>query len=435
MCRNTSVKPSATSTMWRNGRGWASALAGATAGLLIAALCGCDTRSSRPEPPPIPAKPTADSPRPTNQTPTPPQPPAPAKPVVAGPGPRWVCDQPEINFGEVWEGETILRNYQFRNAGTETLKIPKIKPHCSCSAADNYTKEVPPGGTGVIPFQMNTANKPDGPVREYLDLTTNDPTNPTPRIFLTGRINAVCNVVVTYDSLYERDRAAGKNPNSVEKMKGSFGTIKADDQFQRIIKLQNPRPNQPLQLTLQSPTDLGRFHIGFRETIPGMEYELTVEGRPPFPVNQTSVPITFRTNLQERPQFVLFLYAFVAPRIQVIPEKIVYDPERFAGQERPIRIINNGNTPLEVTEISCSEPRYVLALQPRDPAKPQDETIKVFLPGDGYVVPPYGELITIKTTDPEKAVINITVLPDLRAPATPRPPDRPLQMHPVPIHR
>ncbi len=400
---------------------------------------GCDT-SPPPSPAPnqaLSAQPATPGTAPARVTPKAMDKPTtpPAKPVASGTGPRWVCDQPQIDFGEVWEGDTVLRNFTFRNAGTETLRIPKIRPHCSCSAADNYTREVPPGGTGTIPFEMKTVNKPDGPVNEYLDINTNDPTNPTPRIYLKGRINAVCNVLVTYDATYERDRAAGKNPSSVEKMKGSFGTIKADDQLERVIKLQNPRPHQPLELTLQSPTDLGRFQLEFTETVPGMEYQLTVRGRPPFPIGQTAVPVSFRTNIPQRPQFVLSLYAFVPPRIQVIPEKIVYDPEKYAGRERPIRIINNGTTPVEVTAIACSEPRYVIALQPRDPAKPQEETIKVTLPDGGYVVPPYGEVIVINTNDPEKAVINIYVLPDLNAQPTPRPPDRPLQMHTIPLGR
>lgn len=39
------------------------------------------------------------------------------------PGPRWACDKPSITLDPVWRGEPLVYNFNFRNDGTEDLRV------------------------------------------------------------------------------------------------------------------------------------------------------------------------------------------------------------------------------------------------------------------------------------------------------------------------
>lgn len=412
-----------------------------TIGLVLTiGLAGCDKSAPPTKPALRTPKKSPEIQPPALLTPTPTTPPiqaqpvspTPTPPVAANNGPRWQCDAPIQDFGAVWVGTRVEKRFQIRNIGNEVLKIEEPKPHCSCSSTPDYTKEIPPGGTGIIPFVMTTVNKPNGPINEYLTVETNDPANRSVQIWIRGSIKTVVAEEVTYDSLHEQNKAAGKEVLPIEKMKGAFGKIKADDQLHRIIKLRNTS-GQPLVLTMQPLQAGSKFAVDFKEVVPSEEFELTIRGNPPFPTGWSNLAIAFTTNVPEQPSYLLYASAQVPERLEIIPTKIVYDPKKYGNAARPIKIINHGATPVEIISVATSEPRYTISVQPRNPKAVEDEqVINVYLVGGEYRIPPYGEVIEIRTTDPEKSVIKIQVNPTMDPPA-PRPADKPLQMTPIPL--
>ena len=412
--------------------------------VLLGGLCslGCDKTSVPSVPPPAPATPgkpgvpaSPGAPASPTYSPTkPPTPVPPSTPLPSAPvnGPRWACDQTVLDFGAVWEGATVERKFEFRNPGTATLRIEKPKAHCSCSTTEGWTREVPPGGTGVIPFVLQTANKPHGPLKEYLTIETNDPATRSIQIWLTGDIKTVCSEEVIYDAVYEQKKAAGRKVEEVTKTKASFGKIKAGDRLHRVIRLRNTI-EQPLVLQLLPSAPNPRFRVDFKEITPGQEFELTIIGEPPFPVGDSSMPIRFKTNIPERPLYdKLTAWATVPPRVEVTPQMIVYNLKEASSRTRPIKLINTGTTPVNVLAISTSELRYSIRLRPPDPATPEETVVDVVLPGEGYVVPEQGELIEIRTDDPEWPLIRVPVQPAMQSPLA-RPPDSPPTMYPVPL--
>ncbi len=402
--------------------------------VLIATIWGCD-KSATPQAPGtggVPPGAAAPSASPTAQ---PPQPPSPAPNAVAPSrdGPRWQCDPSTIDFGEVWVGAVIERNFEFRNAGTETLLIDKPKPHCSCSSSPNYTAEVPPGGSGIIPFILKTDNKPNGPLNEYLTIETNDPTNKSTKVWLKGVVRTVLDAVVTYDLRYEQQKAAGLDVEFPAQHKAFFDKVDPNERQHRVIKLQNTS-GQPLSLTLMPVRAGSVFQAELKETVPGEEFELTVTAEPPIEVGRWATPIRFKTNVPQQPIYDLTAYLYVAPRVELIPPKIVIDQQLFLQRSRKITITNYGTTPVEVTAIATSEPQYKISLLPRDPEEPQKQVINIDLPmidGKPYTPPDYGELIEIKTNDAEFPVFRVPVQPRTGSQNAPRPPDKPLQLHPV----
>jgi hypothetical protein len=382
---------------------------------------GCDK-------PPETARPSAESPAAVST-------PAPTyKPAAPGTGPpRWTAEKTVYEFGEVWAGETVDHPFKISNEGGETLLILHARPRCSCTVSENYPREIPPGGSGTIPFKMNTTGK-KGPVDEYITVKTNDPVRPDMNLHARGVVKTVVDAEVTSDSLAQKSPKPAEELAKIKTAAGAFGMIHHDDRLERTIRLRNAT-GRPLALRLAGVhPPASPFKATLQETAPGEEFQLSVVGEPPFPVGQTSATAILETSVPDRPYYNVGLFAYVPDRIEVMPpERIVIDPQYPYVRERKILITNYGKSKLDLTSVSTSEPRYKLEVLPPKSAEEPTWLVKVLLPDAPYSPPSYGELIRIETTDAQKKVIDISVLPSLDEPATPRPEDKPLQLNPIPL--
>jgi hypothetical protein len=199
-----------------------------------------------------------------------------------------------------------------------------------------------------------------------------------------------------------------------------------------VLALRNTS-GQPLALTLLPLPANSRFQAALQETVPGEEFELTVICEPPIPVGSWRTSIRFQTNIPDQPTYTIRAYAQVPTRVEIIPHKIVIDQSTFRTTERKIRIVNHGDTPVELVAIATSDPRFEFVYKAPHPIDPKTQFITVKFPGEKYEPPSYGEVIEIRTNDPEWEVTQILVLPSMKRPPTPRPPDNPLILHPVEI--
>lgn len=417
-------------------------LAGSLCLLGVSTFFGCDSAPAKDEEAAKPLKKSDEnfSPNAWMQTdltrpkkvapiaPTPVRQDAPVMPPAKQPksGPAWQCTTTLHDFGEVWAGATIEHRFEFQNVGTAPLIIPKPKAHCSCSSAPDWSSEVAPGQTGIIPFSLKTQNK-FGPVQEYLDIETNDPLVPKTRVWMQGTVKTVCQCEVIEDA----EAPAPEQLEAVKNRKGYFDKIKATDRLHRVVRMRNTS-GAPLTLEMMPPAAVARqFKFDFKVVEPGQVFDLTIDGEPPFPVGRSGTSLIFRTNIPERRNYILPVVATVPERIEIIPNKIVADETSWQVKRRLIRINNNGSTPIKVTALAVSDPLYKIKLLEPDPKQPAQIQVEVLLPEGDYRPPPYGEVVRIETTDAEKAVIELMVLPSLTKPAAPRPADKPLTLHPA----
>lgn len=409
--------------------------------LLTAQLCGCkpEKDDSGPAPGAQASEAAAPAPTPPVADPAPPDPGEQPKPTNTSSGPRWACDELVHDFGVVWAGTPIRHPFKFRNVGDEVLKILEAKARCSCSVARNYSRQVVPGRTGVIPFILNTGNK-SGAVNEWLTIKTNDPQRPEMKITLTGTVKQVCKLEVISDPILDRPGATPQQIQAAKLAGANFGKIKKNDHLHRVLRLTNTS-GAPLSL-VQQPSRSGprgevatnpRFELELKEIEPGQVFELTIDGKPPFQTGRLFERAVFKTNIPDRPFYTIPITAYLPERIEVMPPKIVADYRSWQIKKRTITITNHGTTPFKVTGMSVSSPDYRLSLRPKNREKPNATVIDVVLPPGEYYPPPWGEVIRITTNDAEKPVIELQVLPDLRLPATKRPADAPLQFYPAPM--
>ena len=120
-------------------------------------------------------------------------------------------------------------------------------------------------------------------------------------------------------------------------------------------------------------------------------------------------------------------------RMNPMPDRIVVDPQYPYIRERPIRIANYGENPVEITTLSATDARYKLEVTRPSPTDPKLWVVKLTLPEPPYAPPAWGELIRIETDDPQKKTIDVPVMPSLDKPLIPRPDDKPLMLVPVPM--
>ena len=75
--------------------------------------------------------------------------PAAAEPSTPAPAPsgpaRIVFEQTEIDFGEVWDTESLEGRFPFTNAGGKPLNITEVKPSCGCTTTELARTRFEPG--------------------------------------------------------------------------------------------------------------------------------------------------------------------------------------------------------------------------------------------------------------------------------------------------
>ena len=63
------------------------------------------------------------------------------------------------DFGDVVKGESVSHKFEFKNTGTEPLIILNVQTTCGCTAPSWPKEPIPPGESGSIFVNFNSAKK------------------------------------------------------------------------------------------------------------------------------------------------------------------------------------------------------------------------------------------------------------------------------------
>lgn len=344
-------------------------------------------------------------------------------------GAWWELDENSYDFGTAWSGQLQSHTFLLKNNGPEPLEIYEMKPSCFCVTTERLAARVLPNRGTSVRFHVNLANRV-GPFLESMTLVTNDPQQPYIVMEMRGDVRMPAVQEVIYDSsLPGGGDATTLGP--VRGMLGTFGKLKRGDvPLKRILRIRNTS-GQPLHLSLLPMfPEKSRFSAALKATIEGEEYELTIDGHPPFDEGRTEAMISLQTNLRDLERFSIPVSVEVVGRIEVRPNLIVVNPNRAAVLERRITIRHDGSQPFVITGLFASDASFDLRLLPQDPAKPNEWRALLKLPGPQWVPPPWGEIIRFETTDAQRPTIDIPVVVDRDIPLSPRPDSVPLAWQP-----
>lgn len=98
-------------------------------------------------------------------------------------GPRIAFAQPVWDFGKAIGGTKLTHDYFFTNTGDATLEVTSVIPGCHCTTAGDWTRHVPPGGTGVIPITFDSKGF-NGPITRAPRVMSNDRQHPETTLML-----------------------------------------------------------------------------------------------------------------------------------------------------------------------------------------------------------------------------------------------------------
>ena len=68
-------------------------------------------------------------------------------------------DEVEFDYGTIYEGDIVKKDFRFRNTGTAPLLIVNATSTCGCTVPDWPKSPIPPDSTGTILVKFDSKNK------------------------------------------------------------------------------------------------------------------------------------------------------------------------------------------------------------------------------------------------------------------------------------
>ena len=266
-------------------------------------------------------------------------------------GPKIQFDSTTYDFGRVNAGTKVRHDFIFTNTGDATLKVTSINPGCHCTTVGDWTHEVEPGKTGVIPIQFDSTGF-GGPIVRTPAVTSNDRINPVVRFQLHGTVSKSVDVNPAFVSM-------------------SIGPD-ANEETNAVVHIVN-NEQQPLELGKPTST-LPSFVAELKTITPGKNYDLIIRTVPPLPAGPSQARITvgvLSTNAQ--PPISVYAMTMVQPLVSMNPPQFTLPAGPLASNATfSVSVRSQSSHPLVLSDPSVNA----------DGAKP---TINVTNPGHDFV--------------------------------------------------
>lgn len=239
---------------------------------------------------------------------------APAAPPAAaaptGPQPKAVAEELTYNAGDVSKGDVITRDFAIKNTGAADLMLLSVKPACGCTAPD-WTKIIPPGGTGKVTLKVDTARF-KGPISKTATVQTNDPELATYRLTVNAN-------VMTYIDVLPTDTA-------------SFRHYRGEEKKEKITIHSNEK--DPLQIKeVKVEGDAIKYALA-KSTDGTNDHELSIWLDPKAPIGTVNGKLTLLTSSPKEPEVVVNVRGTVLGQISVSPSSLYFRIDEGSGGSR-----------------------------------------------------------------------------------------------------
>ena len=68
-------------------------------------------------------------------------------------------DSQSVDLGKIYQGDTIMHTYKFKNTGNMPLVLSNVGASCGCTTPSYSTDPVQPGESGYIKVKFNSKGK------------------------------------------------------------------------------------------------------------------------------------------------------------------------------------------------------------------------------------------------------------------------------------
>jgi hypothetical protein len=207
--------------------------------------------------------------------------------------------------------------------------------------------DIPPGGEGKIEVSFNSSHK-KGQQTQAITVTSNDPVNPTPRIFITAFIE------VEFDfSSYQLD----------------FGKVAKEETVTKsaYLHIKDPQNTKITDITTSSPFILAK-QLKPSGTVDSGDIEVEVTLSPGLPPGRIYETVTAHSNLSSMPQAILRVEGTIIGDVDVNPEALSFiisesaDGSSQSNQQRLSIRARSSAKPLKILSVHDSDDRLQLDL-------------------------------------------------------------------------
>lgn len=313
-----------------------------------------------------------------------------AAPVIA-------FDSTVYKFDKVMAGESVTHDFVFTNTGSAVLRITGVYPSCGCTTAGEWTKEVEPGKTGVIPLQFNS-DRFAGLVDKHATVVCNDKSHPTLQLHLKGSVWRPLEIQPQVAVLNVVSDAPTNNP----------AVVRITSSLPQPISLTGPRSSNPA------------FRAELKTVQPGKSYELIIHAVPPLKQGTVQGTIAVGTSWTNMPTIGVTALAVVQPAVLVLPRQVML-PAASGSNAIPysITIRNNSTHPLTVSDAEVSAPG--VAAEVKEVLPGRQFAIMMKFPAGFEIAQGENVELTVKTSNAQFPLIKVPVRQMARpAPGMPR---------------
>jgi hypothetical protein len=323
-------------------------------------------------------------------------------PQTTSKGPWIQFAAPSHDFGRVRGGEIRKHEFVFTNTGTAVLEITEVRRTCGCTATGEWTRRVAPGETGLIPIEFHSAND-RGTIAKSVTVVSN----------ASGQSNVVLHVKAEIWRPVELEPQAAMIKATSDSSSNAVATIKILNRMEAPMVITEARSSHK---TLGSK---------LKETIPGKEYELTVNVVPPLGLGNVYGKITLQTSLAEAPTVEVPVYVLLQPALEITPRYVSLPAGPLTNRvSRVITIRSLASTPLVLTEPAFSLAGVEAELKEIQTGKLYGLTLT--FPAAFSVPKGVSVEARIKSNYPDTPVLHVPVVAQA-SPSTPASPPTPSQ--------
>jgi hypothetical protein len=334
-------------------------------------------------------------------------------------------DNATFDFGKIWDSDTVSHTFQMVNMGSETVRILNVHATCGCTTTAKWEKQVEPGQTWDLPVKFVAANR-RGKTTKSVVVDTDDPGARRVTFMLTGEITPRLEITPA---------------TSV-----NFGVLQQSSAIKKTLSIA-VKCEEPVTLkNAKADTDLLKANL--REVEPGRKYELDVETVPPLKVTNVRNKVTVETDSKEQPEISVPVYAYVQPRILLLPSALMVPQPLSDEFRRKVTLKATDDVTFHVKEAKVSSPQVGVKVE--TVREGQEYLIWLTVPAETTLAPA-GEKLTITTDDAQMPMLTGTLrtfmapsprnpLTGVRAPGTQRMgagafKGEPRPARPVPVNR
>ena len=306
-------------------------------------------------------------------------------PPALGIGPRIQFATPLYDFGRARAGEPVKYAYVFTNTGDRLLILNTVQPQCGCTAAGEFTRQVEPGSTGIIPIQFNTVGY-NGPVFKQVTVNCNVTGQPMMFVQLRGTVYKPIDLSPPMAIL-----------NIPPDAETASGVVTITNNTEEPLELSKPESNNRL------------FTAELKTNTPGKGYQLIISAVPPMPQGSVQGQITLRSSWTNLPVIAVPVAANALPAVTINPAFITLAAGPLPNAiTNSVMIQNNSTNLLQLSEPVFNVPGVDIQIREVQPGRAF--TALLAFP-QGFQAPPGQPIeMSVKSSNPKFPLVKVQVL-------------------------